>query len=111
VYRGYFEAGSDLVCTNTFGGVRPKLEHYELEGDLVELNQLGITLAREVCPPGGLVAGSIGPTGHLPDWFAPLGDVSAETLSDNFREQAEALRGLIERMERALRRRRYGGGD
>jgi 5-methyltetrahydrofolate--homocysteine methyltransferase len=37
------------------------------------------------------VAGSIGPTGHLPDTFAPLGDVSEEEFYANFREQALAL--------------------
>ncbi|MEK7853376.1 MAG: homocysteine S-methyltransferase family protein [candidate division NC10 bacterium] len=91
IHRGYFDAGSDFVETNTFGGTRLKLTAYGLQDRTRELNMLGAKLAREVCPPEGLVAGSIGPTGHLPDWFAPLGDVSAETLTDNFREQAEAL--------------------
>jgi 5-methyltetrahydrofolate--homocysteine methyltransferase len=37
------------------------------------------------------VAGSIGPTGHLPDTFEPLGDTPAEVFFENFREQALAL--------------------
>jgi 5-methyltetrahydrofolate--homocysteine methyltransferase len=37
------------------------------------------------------VAGSIGPTGHLPDVFAPLGDTSEEEFYENFREQALGL--------------------
>ncbi|MBI4413233.1 MAG: homocysteine S-methyltransferase family protein, partial [candidate division NC10 bacterium] len=82
---------SDFVETNTFGGTRLKLTAYGLQDRTRELNILGAKLAREVCPPGGLVAGSIGPTGHLPDWFAPLGDVSEQALTDNFREQAEVL--------------------
>lgn len=91
IHRGYFDAGSDFVETNTFGGTRLKLTAYGLQDRTRELNVLGAKLAREVCPPGGFVAGSIGPTGHLPDWFAPLGDVSEQALTDNFREQAEAL--------------------
>ncbi|MCI0371487.1 MAG: homocysteine S-methyltransferase family protein [candidate division NC10 bacterium] len=91
IHRGYFDAGSDFVETNTFGGTRLKLTAYGLQDRTRELNVLGARLAREVCPPSRFVAGSIGPTGHLPDWFAPLGDVSEQTLTENFREQAEAL--------------------
>ena len=48
-------------------------------------------MARSVCPSGGYVAGSIGPTGHLPDTFEPLGDTPAELFYESFREQALAL--------------------
>lgn len=88
VYRGYYAAGSDFVCTNTFGGVRPKLEHYELEGALVELNKLGISLAKEVCPPGRSVVASIGPTGKF---MEPVGDLTFDQMSAFFREQIEAV--------------------
>jgi 5-methyltetrahydrofolate--homocysteine methyltransferase len=91
IHQSYFEAGSDLVETNTFGGTRLKLKAYGLEDRARELNLKGAQIARSVCPPGKYVAGSMGPTGHLPDTFEPLGDTPAEAFYENFREQAQAL--------------------
>jgi 5-methyltetrahydrofolate--homocysteine methyltransferase len=88
IHRAYFDAGSDFVETNTFGGTRLKLGAYSIPERTRELNEMGARLAREVCPPGGYVAGSIGPTSHIVE---PYGDVTEQELYETFREQAEAL--------------------
>src|SRR5436190_1746166 len=59
IHRGYFDAGSDIVETNTFGGARLKLNEYALGNRTRELNVKGAQLARKVAPAHGLVAGSI----------------------------------------------------
>ena len=91
IHAGYFAAGSDLVETNTFGATRLKLNEYGIGDRNRELNEKGAWLARSVCPPGGYVAGSIGPTSRLPAEYEPLGDTTDEEYVATFREQAEAL--------------------
>jgi len=91
IHAGYFAAGSDFVETNTFGGSRLKLNEYQIGDRTRELNDKGARLARSVCPAGGYVAGSIGPTSRLPVEYEPLGDTSDDEYFATFKEQAEAL--------------------
>lgn len=91
IHRAYFEAGSDIVETNTFGGSRLKLDEYKLGDRTRELNAKGVALARSVAPAGGFVAGSIGPTSRLPRDYALDQGVTDEEYFETFREQAEAL--------------------
>jgi 5-methyltetrahydrofolate--homocysteine methyltransferase len=88
IHKGYFDAGSDLVETNTFGGSRLKLGEYQLGDRTRELNVKGAELARSVCPPGRWVAGSIGPTSRLPAEYEPLGDTTDDEYFETFKEQA-----------------------
>jgi 5-methyltetrahydrofolate--homocysteine methyltransferase len=91
IHRGYFDAGSDIVETNTFGGSRLKLNEYQLGDRTKELNVKAVQLARAVAPAHGYVAGSIGPTSRLPAEYEPLGDTTDEEYVETFREQAQAL--------------------
>jgi methionine synthase I (cobalamin-dependent) len=91
IQRGYLEAGSRIVMTNTFGGNRLRLRLHGLDGRVAELNRTAAILLRtEVDAAGGraLVAGDIGPTGEI---MAPLGTLSEEEAVNVFAEQAAAL--------------------
>ncbi len=98
IHRGYFDAGSQLVETNTFGGTALKLHEYDeryghdMGARTRELNDKGARLARAACPPGGYVAGSIGPTSYLPlDYGVGKNVATDEEYFETFREQAQAL--------------------
>jgi 5-methyltetrahydrofolate--homocysteine methyltransferase len=91
IHQGYYDAGSHLVETNTFGGTRLKLNEYKIGDRTRELNVKGARLARAAAPGHGYVAGSIGPTSRLPVDYALDEGVTDEEYEATFREQAEAL--------------------
>jgi 5-methyltetrahydrofolate--homocysteine methyltransferase len=91
VHRGYLDAGSQIIMTNTFGGNRMRLSLHGLQDRVAELNQTAAILLRsEVDAAGGtaLVAGDIGPTGAI---LAPTGTMEYDEAVDIFAEQAAAL--------------------
>jgi len=87
-HRGYVDAGSDIVHTNTFGASPPKLHAAGLDGRCREVIAAAVALARTACGSSTLVAGDMGPTGLL---LAPVGQATAEEMTDAFREQVAAL--------------------
>jgi 5-methyltetrahydrofolate--homocysteine methyltransferase len=91
IHQAYFDAGADIVETNTFGGTRLRLARGRLQERARELSFLGARIARSACPVGKYVAGSIGPTGYLPDTFDEAGGVSLDEMRASFAEQALAL--------------------
>lgn len=88
IHRQYYEAGSDVVHTNTFGGNILKLRDRGLADRMETINMEAARLARDVCPDEKFVAGDIGPTGKM---LKPLGDVTAGEMEEAFHEQAKAL--------------------
>ena len=88
IHRQYYEAGSDAVHTNTFGGNAVKLADRGLAEKTEKINVEAARLAREACPAGKFVAGDIGPTGKL---LKPLGDLVIEEAEEAFFRQAQAL--------------------
>lgn len=88
VARGYVEAGSEIILTNTFGGNRLKLERAGLAGRAAELNRAGVRISKRAAGGRALVFASVGPTGEL---LAPLGERTEDEFAACFREQIEAL--------------------
>ena len=86
--RDYFDSGSDIVLTNTFGGNSYRLQHYGAQDRVAELNRLAAEHARSQADDNHFVAGSVGPTG---EFIEPLGNASEADLYDVFTEQTTAL--------------------
>ncbi len=93
IHASYFEAGCDVVETNSFGSTRVVLDEYELGDQTHELNVAAARLAKEVAleyttvDKPRFVAGSIGPTTKLPS----LGHIGYDAMAAMYREQAAAL--------------------
>ena len=91
IHRGYLEAGSRILMTNTFGGNRLRLGLHGHEGRVADLNRTAAILLRSVVDSAGrdaLVAGDIGPTGEI---MAPVGTLEEDEAIEVFAEQAAAL--------------------
>jgi 5-methyltetrahydrofolate--homocysteine methyltransferase len=94
IHREYFEAGSDIVETNSFGGATIVLAEYGLAADAHFLNRRSAELARqaadEFSTPGKprFVAGSVGPTTKA---ITVTGGVTFEGLIDAYYAQSKGL--------------------
>ena len=86
--KHYFDAGSDIVLTNSFGGNRYMLKKYGIEDKFYEVNRLAAELAKSVAPLGKYVCGSIGPTG---EFLEPLGSISESEMYDVFTIMCKAF--------------------
>jgi homocysteine S-methyltransferase len=88
VHRDYFNAGADVVETNTFGANKYRLAVHGLESQVYELNYKGAQLAKSVVKDNALVAGAIGPLGIQ---IEPFGKISYDEAKDAFTEQVKGL--------------------
>src|SRR5712692_6162853 len=59
--REYYDAGSDFVLTNSFGGSKFRLALHGAGGRVRELNRLAADHVKSVAPSGTFVVGSVGP--------------------------------------------------
>ncbi len=92
VHSSMLEAGAEVLETDTFQGSRLKLEEWGLGEYTVEINTRAAEIARRAAGAHRFVAGSIGPTGHLPASEDPtLGQILFRDLVEVFAEQAAGL--------------------
>src|ERR1700731_4127866 len=92
IHRKYFEAGSDIVETNSFGGAPIVLAEYGLAQDTLYLNRRAAELARQAADWFSTAAkprfagGSIGPTTKT---ITVTGGVTFEELREAYYLQAK----------------------
>ena len=85
IHRMYVEAGSDIICANTFGA-----NAVALRGTGFSPRQIiaaAVAAAKSACGSAAKVALDIGPVGML---LEPMGELRLEMAYELFREQAVA---------------------
>ncbi|MEQ8937363.1 MAG: homocysteine S-methyltransferase family protein, partial [Gammaproteobacteria bacterium] len=106
IHKAYYEAGADIVETNTFNATSIAMADYQMEDLVYELNKQGAALAREVADEltrdnpdkPRFVAGVLGPTNRTcsisPDVNNP--GYRNVTYMELVEAYTEALNGLVE---------------
>ena len=92
LHRGFVQAGSDIILTNTFGCNRHRLKLHNAQDRAAELAEKAARIAHSVADEVDrvvIIAGSVGPTGEL---FEPLGALTHDDAVASFREQMEGLK-------------------
>ncbi len=105
IYKGYLDAGADIVETNTFNSTRVSMADYEMEELVPELNLAAARLAREVADEytadnpdkPRFVAGVLGPTSRTCSISPDVNDPGARnvTFDELVENYLEALDGLV----------------
>ena len=85
VHRMYVEAGSDIVCTNTFGANADALRGTGYSP--ADIITAAVSIAGNACGGKAKVALDIGPVGRL---LEPIGDLEYDRAYELFAEQAVA---------------------
>ena len=104
IHREYFQAGADIVETNTFSATTIAMADYQMEDLVYELNYQSAKIAKEVADEfttlephkPRYVAGSIGPTNRTASLSPDVNDpgyraVTYEDLVEAYYEQTKAL--------------------
>ncbi len=82
IHRAYWEAGAEMVGTNTFGANPLKLKKANLADRAYDLNFQGARIAREASPEEVFVFAALGPSG---EFLTPLGDITPEQMYEAYK--------------------------
>ncbi|MAL58673.1 MAG: 5-methyltetrahydrofolate--homocysteine methyltransferase [Flavobacteriaceae bacterium] len=104
VHKKYFEAGADIVETNTFSGTTIAMADYDMQDLVYELNFESAKIAKQVAEDfikkephkPRFVAGALGPTNKTASLSPDVNDpgfraISFDELRIAYKQQAEAL--------------------
>jgi 5-methyltetrahydrofolate--homocysteine methyltransferase len=106
IHDAYFEAGADIVETNTFSATRIAQADYRMEARAREINDAAARIARETADRWTartpdrprFVAGALGPTNRTASISPDVNDPGARNIrfDDLVQAYSEAAEGLIE---------------
>jgi len=88
IHQEYLSAGSELIETNTYTANRFRLENFNLEKKLREINLKAVKIAVEASEGKAYIAGSVGSIGKP---FEPISQIKYEQAKEAFKEQIECL--------------------
>jgi 5-methyltetrahydrofolate--homocysteine methyltransferase len=88
IARRYFDAGAEIIQTNTFGASPLKLAAYGLADRCEEMNRSGVQAVRRALGDKAYVCACCGPSGKL---LKPYGDTDAGVIAQSFERQLRAL--------------------
>lgn len=104
IHRKYFDAGADIVETNTFSGTTIAMADYQMEDFVYELNFESARIAKGVAEQvtaedpskPRFVAGAMGPTNKTASMSPDVNDpgyraISFDELRKAYKQQAQAL--------------------
>ncbi len=84
IHQEYVSAGAEIIETNTFTANWYRLENFNLQDKVKEINLAAVKLAREASEGKAYVAGSVGLIGKP---LEPISPISYEEAKDVFKEQ------------------------
>jgi 5-methyltetrahydrofolate--homocysteine methyltransferase len=93
IHKSYYDAGSDMVQTNTFGSTLTNLKKYSADLKITEICTNAIANIQKVCPPHALIVGDIGPSG---EFRPPVGNASPDEWLDGFKAQVKIMKDGVD---------------